>query len=56
MKQETISIGGITFIKKNVLKMKKSHFMNAYNDEELWNKIQDLKPKKKTKPKKNDSE
>ena len=49
MNDETIFIDGINFNKKAVLKMKKTDFMNAYKSEDLWNKIQKLKPKSKKK-------
>ena len=42
-------IDGINFHVKNVLKMKKQDFLNAYKSEELWDKIQKLKPKAKKK-------
>jgi len=49
MMSEFVEIDGINFHVKNVLKMKKMDFMNAYNDEDLWEKVQKLKPKPKKK-------
>ncbi len=50
-KVEILKLKGISFNKAVVLKMKKSHFMQAYNDEDLWEEIQKLKPKPKPKKK-----
>lgn len=52
MANEVLILKGIHFNKSAVLKMKKGHFMAAYNDEELWDHIQKLKPKPKAKSKK----
>ena len=49
MASEFVVIDGINFHVKNVLKMKKTDFMNAYNNEDLWEKVQKLKPKPKKK-------
>lgn len=49
MASEFVEIDGINFHVKNVLKMKKMDFMNAYKDEDLWDKVQKLKPKSKKK-------
>lgn len=49
MNNDLIVLGGITFHKGNVLKMKKTDFMKAYKNENLWNEIQKLKPKPKKK-------
>lgn len=46
---EIVEIKGISFHVKNVLKMKKQDFLNAYNDEDLWDQVQKLKPKSKKK-------
>ena len=52
MSIEVIVLKGISFNKQAVLKMKKSHFMNCYNDEDLWDQVQALKPKPRQKKKK----
>lgn len=49
--QTLIEINGVTFVKENVIKMKKQNFMNAFGDEALWEEVQKLKPKSKKKKK-----
>ena len=55
MKSESFKIGGICF-NSSVFKMKKSDFLAAYKNEQLWDKVQELKPKPKTRPKKKKSD
>ena len=42
---------GINFNKESVFKMSKTNFLKAYKDEDLFDQIQSLKPKKKKKNK-----
>lgn len=55
-KDKNITIHGVNFDLANVLKMNKTNFFKAYKfhnkAEEIWDEIQKLKPKSKSKKKK----